>query len=135
MTQWIIFFSLLAIARTTKQFQVFLSMFINPIVCIGDQGLSFYLKITQSQEWFSKKNSAGKTSLAMARHRVTTKTFRGNKPPRTVSWSSPRPSSSSLGQSQPTAGKAYTGSLGQDTVLRCSQPTKPWKPTKNHEKP
>ena len=39
MTQWIVIFSLLAIART-KQFQVFLSMFINPIVCIGNQGLS-----------------------------------------------------------------------------------------------
>ena len=28
-----------------------------------------------------------------------------------------------LGQSRPTAGKAKTGSLGQDTVLWCSQPT------------
>ena len=29
-----------------------------------------------------------------------------------------------LGQSRPTAGKAQTGSLGQDTVLWCSQPKK-----------
>ena len=40
-----------------------------------------------------------------------------------------------LGQSRPTAGKAQTVSLGQDTVLWCSQPTKPWEPTKNHDKP
>ena len=58
MTQWIIIFSLLAGART-KQFQVYLSMFISLIVCIGDQGLSVYLKITQSQGWFTKKISAG----------------------------------------------------------------------------
>ena len=40
-----------------------------------------------------------------------------------------------LDQSRPTAGKAYTGSLGQDTVFWCFQPTKLWKPTinlKNH---
>ena len=30
---------------------------------------------------------------------------------------------------------AQTGSLGQDTVLWCSQPTKLWKPNKNHDKP
>ena len=42
--------------------------------------------------------------------------------------------SSSLGQCRPTAGKAYTGLLGQITVLWCSQPTKLWKPTRNHDK-
>ena len=107
MTQWIIIFSLLATVRT-KQFQVYLSMFINPIVCIGDQGLSVYLKITISQWWFAKKNSAGKTSLAMARHCVTTNTFRENQPPRPVSCPFPRQSSSSLGQ-------GLAGSWGQDT--------------------
>ena len=56
MTQWMIILSLLATART-KQFQVFLSMFISPIVFIGDQGLSIYLKITQSQGWFTKEKS------------------------------------------------------------------------------
>ena len=34
-----------------------------------------------------------------------------------------------------TRPKPAYGSLGQDTVLWCSQPAKLWKPTKNHEKP